>query len=141
MKFIKKLLGIDVLESRIESLSKENIRLNQLIDSERENNKKESKRVLDSLSNVHLDNKLVLRHLEFINKDFSVGADISGHNFDPSIVLVMRKGVDQKDNVIKYYTFDEPTTQNIYRMLEGFGKNNVRLDMPPGRREGPAFRF
>jgi hypothetical protein len=97
----------------------------------------ERHRKLESIcDSIMQDNRVILNHVKMINEDFSAVADINVSNsrYEPSVVIVMRKYQGQQD-VVKTYNFSDGTMEHIFRFLEGFGKENVRIDV------GPSFRF
>lgn len=117
-KWIKRSLGITALEQRIKWLEKQNEAIKDRLDL-----------VHRHVERVNDDNRLVLNHIRFINTHFSVVADINPSGYEPSVVIVfMRNGQE----TVKSYCFENHTTEHIYRILEGFGKENVRVDKPRG---------
>jgi len=130
--YFKKILGISDLKDRIEKLESEN----SLLKSDNNAYKIELRRLMDfSILNA-ADNRLILHHIKFINSQFSVVSDIN-IKYDPSIVLIMKRGFE---NVVKTHQFNDKTVEEIYRMLEGFGKDNNRIDKPRGF-PSPRWRY
>jgi len=75
-----------------------------------------------------ITNKIILKHLERLNAEFLVSADINNPKIAPSVILVIpRKGLHE----IKEYHFKVETLERVYEMLEGFGKNTkLLIDAP-----------
>ena len=133
ISFIKNALGISQLENKISQLE------NKISDLESKNKSisRELDNVRDVVENVLYDNSLIKGHLKFINKEFSVISDISPSGYDPSVVIIMKRG---NQEIVKTYEFRDETMEGIYRMLEGFGEENNRIDRPMGTK-GPNFRY
>lgn len=128
-KWLKKVLGITQLENEVRRLHTVN---EQVVERHR--------RLENLCGQLHNDNSIILNHVKMINKDFSVVADIN-IKYEPSVVIVMRKYQGQQD-VVKTYTFRQETVEQVYRFLEGFGEENVRIDQGSGRRfKGPNFLY
>ena len=89
------------------------------------------------LLKVNNDNGVILDHVKFLNSQFFVAADIHPPRH-PSVVLVMHKGGEHE---IKSYYFNDKTVTEIYRFIEGFGKNNVVIDTPYRGFPGPKYRY
>jgi hypothetical protein len=130
--YFKKVLGISALENILEKLKNQN----SLLQSDNNNLKNKLNFLMDSTGEIHQDNKLILHHIKFINSQFSVVSDIN-MKYEPSVVLIMKRGFE---DVVKTYQFNNQTLEEIYRMLEGFGRNNNRIDKPRGF-PGPRFRY
>lgn len=125
-QYIKGVLGITRLENEIQQLKhKNNSILNKLETHSR------------WLEGMNLDNQLILRHIKFINSSFLVVSDINNSKYDPSVVLILHRGSEE---IVKTYTFNDRTVEEIHRMLEGFGKDNNRIDQPRGFRQ-PRWRY
>lgn len=128
-KQLYKLLDLDKVVNAMNHLEKNNTALI------------ERHRRLESIVDlVDKDNRIILNHVKLINKDFSVLADISPAGYDPSVVIVLKKYGTQKE-VIKTYHFKQETVEQIFRFLEGFGEENVKIDFGPGKRPRPNFRY
>lgn len=134
--YIKKLLGITQLENQVNRITKLENEVNRL---ERINYSLADK--LDSncrwLGEITQDNQLILRHIKMINSQFFVAADINNPKHAPSIVLILHRG---KEEIVKSYTFDNGTVEQVHSMLEGFGKQNTRYDQPRGF-PSPRWRY
>jgi len=103
---------------------------------ENEQLKTQLKHQSERMFHIHRDYREIIEHVKFINKDFTVVADINIK--DPSIVLVMRKrGVE---NIVKFYRFDNQTVEEVHRFLERFGQNQCIVDSPI-RMRGPNYRW
>ena len=134
-KWLKKVLGITALELQVATLNSNNKMLQKNCDALIERNSR-----LEGLCNsIAEDNRIILNHVKLINKDFSVVADVSYSKYEPSIVLVMKRYQGLQD-VVKTYTFKDETLLHIYHLLEGFGKDAVRLDKLKNT-SGPNFRY
>lgn len=131
--FLLKITGIGKWLDKIKQLEVEHKRLSILCDQMRQ----ERDRILSNIDYVNADHKLILDHIKFLNSNFFVGADISAHISDPSVILVMKKG---KENIIKTYYFHNEALKDIHHILEGFGKDNVIIDA--GRfSPSPKYRY
>jgi len=126
VSFIKDKLGISQLEKRVADLESENKSILREFDN-----------VRGVVGNVLEDNSLIKGHLRLINSEFSVSSDISSSEYEPSVVIIMKRG---KQDIVKTYEFRDETVEEIYRMLEGFGRENNRIDKPRSIR-GPRFRY
>lgn len=124
-RLILRWLGINKLQEDISILKKESISY-----------KNEIERLRRMLESVQSDNELILGHIKFLNSQFFVAADI-GIKYNPSVVLIMKRGREQ---IVKTYMFNNSQLQEIHRILEGFGQDNVEYDQPFGHPR-PRFRF
>lgn len=124
--FFKRILGITRLQNRINYLEREQ---NQILDKLRD--------LRNYTDHVNLDNGLILNHIRFLNENFFVGSDINPNKYGPSIVMVVKLG---NQEIVKTYYFNDETTEGIYRMLEGFGKDRNKIDKPRHFR-GPNYRY
>ncbi|MDA6068014.1 hypothetical protein NJT12_00155 [Flavobacterium sp. AC] len=124
--FIKGVLGITKLEDEVQQLKNKN---NSIVDKIRTHSR--------WLEELNLDNKLILRHIKLINSQFYVAADINNPRHAPSIVLILHRG---KEEIVKSYTFDNATVEQVHSMLEGFGKHNTSYDQPRGF-PSPRWRY
>lgn len=133
LSYIKSKLGITDLEK---SLSEEKIESTRL---RRENKeiKRKLEQVRDFNEKVRNENDVILKHVRFINSQFSVSSDISPTPYEPSVVIIMQKG---NKEVVKTYHFNGGTLDEIYSILEGFGRDSNRIDKPRGL-PGPRFRY
>lgn len=122
--FIIKQLGLDGLVTKVNKLEIDN---KSLI--------KRCEHLAFLYDHVHQDNALILQHIKFINAHFFVAADIDPRA--PSVVLIMQKG---PQNIIKTYHFNEGQLRHIYDILEGFGKDNVVIDVDRFTTR-PKFRY
>jgi len=125
-QYIKDVLGITRLETEISMLRNKN----QSICDKLETHSR-------WLNEMNSDNKLILRHIKFINSEFFVMSDINNPKHQPSVVLILHRGSQE---VIKTYTFNNRTVEEIHNFLEGFGKDNNFIDQPLGFR-GPRYRY
>lgn len=125
-QYIKGVLGITKMENEIYLLKKKNSSIIEKLETHSR-----------WLNEANTDYKLILGHIRFLNSQFFVTADINHPKHDPSIVLVFHRGSEQ---IIKTYYFNDRTVEEIHRMLEGFGKDNCRIDQPRGFR-GPRWRY
>jgi len=133
VSYIKGKLGINQLEEKILNLESENKSLKLI-----------NKTVLEKMEQVRSfnemvsdDNSLIKSHLRLINSEFMVYSDINPSGYDPNVVLITKKG---KQDIIKTYEFTNETVEEVYRILEGFGRENNRIDKPRSMR-GPNFRY
>ncbi len=133
LSYIKSKLGITDLEDSL---------LNQKLDNDKlQRENKEIKLKLEQVRDMNdknfKDNELILRHIRFINSQFSVSSDISPSGYEPSVVIIMQKG---KEEVVKTYRFNGGTMEELYSILEGFGRDNNRIDKPR-HMPSPGFRY
>lgn len=131
--FIKNKLGITELEDKYQELIQDIHRAEAKLRQVTERHSQLEKNCHD----ISCDNSTILRHVAFLNSEFSVASDISSSEYEPSVVLIMRKG--QKD-IVRTYEFNNRTVEEIYTILEGFGKDNNRIDKPRNF-PGPKFRY
>ena len=124
--YIKDVLGITALENKIKSLEKTNEEIKDRLFSLRRR-----------CEEVTEDNRLVLRHVNTLNSQFSVVSDLNNPKYEPSVVIVFRRG---NEEIVKSYVFHNNTLEHIHRFLEGFGKDNNRIDQPRGFPR-PRFRY
>lgn len=124
--YIKRILGIRELE--IENSLLKN-RLEKVIDKHEE--------LFRMASEVTNDNRLILRHIKFLNSQFLVASDVNPAQYEPSVVLIFNRGAQE---VVKSYTFNNHTVEEIHRFIEGFGKDNNYIDQPRGFPR-PRFRY
>lgn len=122
----KQYLGITKLQEEVSMLKK---------DSKAFNN--EINRLRIELRSVREDNHLILGHINFLNSQFFVTADISPSKYDPSVILIIKRAGRQ---IIKSYVFNDRSMEEIHRILEGFGEINVKYDQPLGYNR-PKFRY
>lgn len=134
---IKRVLGISELE-------KENLELRLKLDKIESKFQSKMEVITDKHINlertchdISCDNSTILKHVNFLNSEFSVVSDISSSRYDPSIVLIMRRG---QQEIVRTYEFNSGTVEEIYSILEGFGKDNNRIDKPRNF-PGPKFRY
>ena len=124
--YIKKALGITSLENEITNLKRENEQIKDKLYT-----------IRSRVEEVFNDNHVILRHIKFINSQFLVVSDIDFSNYNPSVVLIFNRGSEE---IVKTYTFNNHTLEDIYRMLEGFGKEVNRIDKPRGY-PSPRYRY
>lgn len=124
--YIKKAFGITSLESEISKLKRENEQIKDRLFA--------IHRISEEISQ---DNRVVLRHVKLLNSQFSVVSDINNPKYEPSVVLIFHRGAQE---IVKTYTFNNHTLEDIHRMLEGFGQDNNRIDQPIGFPR-PRFRY
>lgn len=130
---IKRLFGIYKLEQ-------ENLELRgeiKRIESKMKTITDRHSRLEKSCYDISDDNSTILKHVAFLNSNFSVASDISSSEYEPSVVLIMRKG---QQDIVRTYEFNNRTVEEIYYILEGFGKDNNRIDKPRNF-PGPKFRY
>lgn len=134
-KWLKRILGITALELQVAEINSNNKKLQKNCDALIERNSK-----LENIcKEISQDNRVILNHVKMINKDFSVVADVSFGQHEPTVVFVMRR-YNGLQNVVKTYTFRDEYLERIYQFLEGFGKDAVRVDKPR-HFPGPEFRY
>ncbi|MWB92966.1 hypothetical protein GON26_01200 [Flavobacterium sp. GA093] len=124
--YIKDILGITKLENKIFLLENKNKSICYKLESHSR-----------WLNESNSDYKLILGHVRFLNDQFFVASDINHSKHAPSVVLIMHRG---KKEIVKSYTFNNKTVEEIHRMLEGFGKHNNHIDQPIGF-PNPRFRY
>lgn len=124
--YIKKALGITSLENEITRVKRENEDIKDKLFSVRRMNEE-----------VMQDNRVILRHVNFLNSQFSVASDLHPSKYEPSVVLIFHRGAQE---IVKTYTFNNHTLEDIHRILEGFGKDNNRIDQPRGF-PYPRYRY
>jgi hypothetical protein len=124
--YIKKALGITSLENEIANIKRENKQIKDRLFS-----------IQRRTEEVYEDNRVILRHIKFINSQFSVVSDIQHSKYEPSVVIIFHRGTSE---IVKTYTFDNGTVEQIYSMLEGFGRDNNRIDKPRGF-PNPRWRY
>jgi hypothetical protein len=124
--YIKKALGITSLESKIAELNHTNEQIKERLFSVRRSNEEISE-----------DNRVILRHVKLLNSQFSVVSDINPRGYEPSVVLIFHRGAQE---IVKSYNFNNHTLEDIHRMLEGFGRENNRIDQPRGF-PSPRYRY
>ncbi len=125
-EFIKKRLGITRLQ---QTIVEQNLLIKIL--------KSKVEQLRTRVSNVDEDNRLILHHLEFLNSQFLASADIGDPRRQPNVIIVLQK---RGQNIVRTYELRETDLQHIYRILEGFGRNNVIIDKPFGC-PNPKFRY
>ena len=130
---IKRFFGISKLEQ-------ENLELRgelKRIESKMETITDRHRNLEKSCYDISGDNSTILKHVAFLNSNFSVASDISPSGYDPSVVLIMRKG---QQDIVRTYEFNNGTVEEIYSILEGFGRDNNRIDKLRNF-PGPKFRY
>lgn len=92
------------------------------------------------VSNVEQDNEVIKKHLNHLNNDFFVIADIQSARCGNHVVLVFHKS-GQK--IIKEYTFSNNDIKSVKELLSGFGKQNVHINDRGGyfQMMGNSFRY
>ncbi|PXY44503.1 hypothetical protein [Flavobacterium hydrophilum] len=125
-QYFKSVLGITKLENEISLLKRKN---NSIVDKLETHSR--------WLNEMNSDNKLILSHIKFLNSQFSVISDINHPKYEPSVVIILRRGSEE---IVKTYTFNNRTVEEIHRFLEGFGKENNRYDQPRGY-PSPRWRY
>jgi len=78
---------------------------------------------------VNRDYQEIIEHVKLINRDFTVTADVNDPRLESSVVLVMRR-FHGRENIVKFYQFDNYRMEEIYRFVERFGKEQVTIDSP-----------
>lgn len=127
--YFKKILGITALENRVQFLeSNYSIVIDLLSKQEK------------LVKSVQEDNRLIVEQYKMIMRDFSVAADVSFNHRDPSVVLVMRKMHGHKEDMVKLYSFDKATVEEINNFLSRFPQQNTMIDGPRGYPR-PRHRF
>lgn len=109
--WIKNLLGISALETLLNKKTEEVDKLQKLYEEE-----------------IKLK-AVILKHLERLNDEFLVAADINPPQYAPSVILIIpRKGLKE----IKEYYFKGDTLEEVYEIIEGFGRRTggAGLDIP-----------
>jgi len=128
--YLKQVLGINELETQLKKVCVKSDQESKSINNRLNN--------LEALVNEDSkDNVILKNHVKFLNSNFSVVSDISPLGYDPSVVVIMKKG---NEDVVKTFQFEKETLEEIYRILEGFGKDRNRIDKPRYF-PNPSFRF
>ena len=130
IRYFKRVFGIDLLENKTAEQERRIKKLEFQF-------KEEYDQVSRILKGVMEDNRVILRHVNFLNSQFLVASDICNSKYDPSVVIIMHRG---KQEIVKTYTFLNETVEEIYRILEGFGRENNSIDKPRSF-PGPRFRY
>lgn len=131
--FLKQKLGISDLETELE---KANSKIKTL-EKENQSTINRLREVSHLAGEVSKDNCIIRDHVKFLNSNFSVVSDISPSGYDPTVIIVMYKG---KEEIVKTFQFNNETVEQVYRILEGFGKDRNRIDKPSSF-PSPRFRF
>ncbi|MFH6945135.1 hypothetical protein [Flavobacterium sp. FlaQc-50] len=124
--YLKRILGISELEIKVLRLEK---RLEKVIDKHDE--------LFRMASEVTQDNRVILRHIKFINSHFFVASDIGFGKYEPTVVLIFYRGSQE---IVKSFKFENHTVEHIHKMIEGFGKESNHVDQPRGFPK-PRFRY
>ncbi|PXX96889.1 hypothetical protein DF185_19815 [Marinifilum breve] len=92
--------------------------------------------LINIVAEVNDTNQTILSHVRFLNKEFCVAADVN-FKYEPSVLIIMKRG---KEEIVKTYTFHPDEIMQLYQILEGFGRENTRIDKPR-MSAGPRFKY
>lgn len=76
-------------------------------------------------------------HVEMLNQNFFVAADISPKGYDPTVITVMMKG---KTPVVKNFDLSGADVQTVNKFLENFSQQHTKIDAPHFY-PNPHFKF